>query len=1558
MVQLKVYPNTAKIQSQQVFLDLYDTVPIKLTLSIEDITDADATSVFSRTFKIPANAHNSNFFTSAFEINGIDYDVTIKKPAEILVDGQEFRQGHIRLQKIYVNKDLDKTDYELLFLGETRDFSTLIGDAPLCQLNMPDLYVTDSSGTIINPTKEKIAESWQAFPQGNSVDTNGNPNSGLNDGNLLFPLVDFGNTYDEQGELQLPDISIGQNNATDKSFIYPSYPLNPIRMKPMIRAKRLWDQIFSDAGYTYTSDFINSTRFHQMYVSAFGNDARVGYSVEENSNNIFSAENIDDGTGNQAQAFGDFLWLPDNIYDPGGNYTVGVNGGGSYYVAPGDALAGDPNNKYTISAQAYVFGEREISCPGFCTDPVPGRLQLFNLSSGQVIKQSAPGYDNIVGFTFDTEVDNIGIGQGDVLFLRVEPTYSGSTDFDIVHSVQWDVTAAPGSLNPIAQLDCEYKQIDFIKDVLKMFRLVLAPDPAISNNFIVEPWQTYINSGDLHDWSHKLVQNKDQVLEPLFNTQSEEIEYRFQQDEDFVNKFHYDQFKEPYGYLKFDSNNELLKGSRTVETIEIAPTPLGTIYEDIQTNHQVPGFILPLIHANEAEDTGNQRVPIKPKTRFLFYNGLVPVPTQLGTGTQNQWYLGTPGNVNGYSNYPLVSPFENWPQTQQGLNLNFSNDVNYWTNVASTQIFNVNGRTLFDEYWSRYVSSLYGKFSRRLTAYFILNNVDLQTFSFDDTIFVNGVYYRPEKIIDVNIGERTEVKVQLVTANDFKPPVHFDDNLTNFSVTTTDELCGCDGIITVTTDGATPFTWLLSNGQSGQVQTTGGNPQQFDITGICAGSFTLTVTDDLGRSNNAQVTVNPSSLTPLDATFTVTNATNCQNPCNGQVVVTPSGGTAPYTVEWQIGGTGTTRTDLCPGTNLFIVRDANGCVTEPFEYLIECTPSDPVYELNGLDSNCNDTGVIYYAESATLQIGDVVRIQEHTGCYEIHSTTQAQPNVTIIDDYATCADCVADTGTGSSIRLVQCTGIESKRISAATYPNLEVFDVVKLVGYDDCWEVNYFYNDTTLFETVEEVYDTCEECANAQDSRYWLSGCNQPAQTLELTTDVYNQTVEPDPVGQLIGIDTPTYDPNGWFQNTSPYLYSAFYLTKDDGTLRITWTGTAEFANFIPGQIVGNPPLMNGYVFNPATPGSRFGGEYIWPTPDSIWPTEYTTGTFDFSLTYIVDTNQIWVNRGSSAVRTGVSLQPSLYNRYRTNFTTDRDEVAVKWTNNTNSMNIYQVTSAAQSVPPTMSSSGQLDAGNIISVNEAAGCFDIIAQANLVYIDNQYTPDYTYNENGGVYATCADCTGGEIQQTCHDVTATTTPTVFKYTYDDGTGVADQTLTLNSGQSDTICAQLNSVSISTGTGTITDLGTICFKTTWGTSCDPQPPTTKYCYELEGVAGPGTTLSTFEWFEDNVEHSVKLIDGETMTICADDGTPQNVYGQGNITGGTTTCTDIRDCQLCYNYYFEGGKHLDLGFIDCNGNLDYISDVAIAVGSFSGTIPACIAQVMFGTAIPFITATTTCT
>ena len=711
MIQLKCYDSPLK--QIPTYVDLYEDSPIKLTLSVEDITNAEATSVFSKAFRIPNTPNNAKYFKHAFLIEGIDFDITIKKPAEILVDGSEFRTGHIRLQKIYNNKDLDRIDYEILFLGETKDFSTVIGDASMCNLDIPDITHVFGFGA--------VQTSWLAYPESSTL------TAGLNDGNVLYPLINHGNTYDEAGVVQESEVSVIGN----RKFTTAAHPLAASQFKPMIRVKRLWDAIFEDAGYTYDSDFINpavpeDSVFSSLYASAFGNEASISFDATASSNNTFSA------IGQTEGYVGDYLDAEVELSDLGNNYNTTISRYGP--VAAGFA------GLYTFTTSAFVGAEFETQSSGF----IPVDSVLVLQVNGVGVATSNQGNQQTVSLEAD-----ITLAVGDTVRVFVDYVGSNEPSSSEVSGQSFACIKAPGEVNPVSNFDCEYKQIDFIKDVLTTFRLVMSPDYNKPNNFIIEPFVDYIASGDTHDWSHKIDQSKDLLIEPLFFTQSDRIDYKHTQDGDYINTYHTAAYKEAYGYLEFDSNNDLLKGNRTIQT-KWAPTPMTQIEGALTTS----SFILPQLHVHEAGDAGTLHLPIKCKTRFLFYNGMQTIAVNA-----NRWYL--EGAVNPQELYPLVSYSSTWPMTADGTILNWNVDIGYWG-------FAVNGypprlgQSMYDLYWSGYINSLYSKNARRVTGTFILNSVDLQDFSFDDVIYVNGVYYRPEKIIDAQIGELSPTKVQLI----------------------------------------------------------------------------------------------------------------------------------------------------------------------------------------------------------------------------------------------------------------------------------------------------------------------------------------------------------------------------------------------------------------------------------------------------------------------------------------------------------------------------------------------------------------------------------------------------------------------------------------------------------------------------------------------------------------------------------------------------------------------------------------------------------------------------
>ena len=937
MIQLKVYDDSRQLN--QYWLDLYETEPIKLTLSVEDITNAEAKSVFSRTFRVPATSANNIFFKHAFLIDGVDYDVTVKKPAEIIVDGAEFRQGHIRLQRIFTNGAQDKIDYEIIFLGETRDFSSAIGDASMCSLNMPELSHT------INGANVEL--SWDAYPESASL------TAGLKNGDVLYPLVDFGNTYDENGNAEQTRVAVA---GSGNNFTSSGHPLELARLKPMIRARKIFGKIFDNTGYTFTSTFLDSAFFKQVYVSAWGNESAIDLSGDANSTNTMSATDSNDEGGDSE------LYIGESVSDPssgntattdGKNYQYIPESAGSYYVAQ---VAGS----YIIRAQAFYAGEGGQQPP---FSPIDGRLIIQKSTGGSYTDASVGAYGSGAGTTLTVQ-GIISLNAGDKVRIYGDIEFPQYIEQSVFRNKEFEVVSAPGNSLPNASLDCDYKQIDFIKDILTTYRLVMAPDASDGKNFIIEPFINYIASGDLYDWSDKLIRDKDLVIEPLFNTQSDQIDFTHKDDGDWINIYHTQAYKNTFGYLEFDSGNELLKGTRKIET-NWAPTPLTQITGAPSTGAKSE-FIIPQMTTKSAGDQGTQHNPIKPKTRLLFYNGMQPT----GFTGNNGWHL---EDITGHiSNYPLVSYYNEWPMDQDTQVLNWNVDVPYW----GTGVTGINGlataQDLYTTYWSGYIQSLYNSRARRVTGYFTLNNVDLQNFSFDDIVFLDGAYYRPERINDAQIGVTGPVKVQLIKLIDYKPLGQADDAL-SYTTIIDGPSCfnGSDGSITYVfaTPVSFPVSWSSTSGDSGTFNINPGL-----IQNQTPGTYTITVTDNQGRTDSQQFTVPQSSASALAVTNTITEPSDCYT-SDGALTVTASGGTSPYTILFSNGSTSFTQTSL-PSANLtYTVTDNVGCTIDG-EALVSCQVVIPPGDISYIREY--NVGGVCQGETQADDI-DVVVIRVNSG---------------------------------------------------------------------------------------------------------------------------------------------------------------------------------------------------------------------------------------------------------------------------------------------------------------------------------------------------------------------------------------------------------------------------------------------------------------------------------------------------------------------------------------------------------------------------------------------------
>lgn len=181
----------------------------------------------------------------------------------------------------------------------------------------------------------------------------------------------------------------------------------------------------------------------------------------------------------------------------------------------------------------------------------------------------------------------------------------------------------------------------------------------------------------------------------------------------------------------------------------------------------------------------------------------------------------------------------------------------------------------------------------------------------------------------------------------------------------------CDGSATATPSGGTllPYTYSWSDGQTAQT-----------ATGLCAGTYTVTVYDGFGNSAVDFVTITPSSI--LTTTVSTLPA-SCGN-SDGSAGVNVSGGTPAYTFAWSTLPVQTTQiaTGLPAGTYSVQITDATGCTLVEVATVVNSNgPTVSIASQTDVSCNGGSDG------SATATSPDVVTYSWNT--IPVQTTTTA-----------------------------------------------------------------------------------------------------------------------------------------------------------------------------------------------------------------------------------------------------------------------------------------------------------------------------------------------------------------------------------------------------------------------------------------------------------------------------------------------------------------------------------------------------------------------------------------
>lgn len=166
-----------------------------------------------------------------------------------------------------------------------------------------------------------------------------------------------------------------------------------------------------------------------------------------------------------------------------------------------------------------------------------------------------------------------------------------------------------------------------------------------------------------------------------------------------------------------------------------------------------------------------------------------------------------------------------------------------------------------------------------------------------------------------------------------------------------------------TVGGKTPYTYTWTGPNNFTAATE-------DITGLSAGTYKVTVKDAANATKTSADIVLTGAGTPLTLSGKIKNV-SLPGVNDGEITVTPIGGTPPVTYRWNTGSTSATLFALAVGDYTVTATDSKGCSTAATTFKVtsnrgECFTSIRAFTPNG--DGVNELFIINCAETINNQL--------------------------------------------------------------------------------------------------------------------------------------------------------------------------------------------------------------------------------------------------------------------------------------------------------------------------------------------------------------------------------------------------------------------------------------------------------------------------------------------------------------------------------------------------------------------------------------------------------------
>ena len=774
-------------------LELSDNTTIPLNFAIAEIQDISKRSTsYSKTIVLPGSPKNNISLKHSYKVqNDLSFKFNYPVRCRLFNDSIEIFSGDMYLQNI----KMDNEDQFITYDVDLRNtINTLFKVTAEKKLRGNDNLYDDLDFSEWDHTLNytNIYQSWYKGSElragCNNLPTLSAYSNELGKG-FVYPLINYGYT----------------TAVTGASGVSTNY-IRVEDMKPALFIKEIWDKIFANAGYTYTSTFLESDRFkrllyprHTTYEVGKEGVANRNYTIK-NTKRIAGGNGdlqIDHVNSNRPEESQEIEVIAPWTVPASGSYDINVD---VRYVAFQVKLTNDSSvgasirdagmqpdqrssywanldftlQRYSqdtaswIDAAPIVTHTPETLPPGL----QPWTNKWWPYSTAQVYQ------------TIDSSGTKLIAGDKLRVVAKMRSPHKNATGkkwnsykddlfhTDLLYSISGDI--APNGITMVIKGDAssslaegdnvdmnfclpiDIKQSDFLLSIIKMFNLYIDVDKSNPLNLLIETRDDFYTNGITQDWTQERDFDAQFMVEQASDLNNKNIDFKWTTDTDAYNVDYTNATTKGYGENFITADLTTLETTEVTSGMIFAPSVMDT-FSRVQNKNAI------IVPQMLNKDTNGNLTSTTYKPRILYWAGLqywdnnghtanaIWTLTSLADG--EKIYKLPYSNFYPYAGHSNVAPITGYTPT---FDLNWGNNWwYYWGCAGGSYTYN----NLVSTYYEKMLTEITDQGSKKVTAYINLTSKDIQVFSFKNQIIIDNVYYRVNSIIDYVPNQVTKVEL-------------------------------------------------------------------------------------------------------------------------------------------------------------------------------------------------------------------------------------------------------------------------------------------------------------------------------------------------------------------------------------------------------------------------------------------------------------------------------------------------------------------------------------------------------------------------------------------------------------------------------------------------------------------------------------------------------------------------------------------------------------------------------------------------------------------------------